>query len=360
MLPLHWAFLAILAPRGWQAGAAVENDERSLYTENQGPVKVCSPAACKLAQLEVLISFLLAYDTTSAFMSGANMHRRRGLLAAAATSLASTSTRPVFSATASSLKAQLDSQDSSLLLKPLNKGLLVPAEAEYPSWLEGEWSATQSFAGYELPSKDLIARDALFSEGDVPGFKKCSIALLPDVGKEGVTMTLRWLRDGNGILREDRVNNFRSAVRGGLGYDAIERIDYKVDPNNRFGLGSLAGNPNRLKLVFTPGLTTNANRIELFVNARETEQPSGRDDLFYTSEEIRQVTYSGTVSRQVNGEYCHFISYRRISPKQVDMVIVTAAYADPLQLERLYVKIGDRRPLIVFSHALRLMKKDVQ
>ena len=49
-----------------------------------------------------------------------------------------------------------------------------------------------------------------------------------------------------------------------------ERVDYKDDPNNRFGLGSNAGNPNRLKLVFAPGLTTNADRIEIFCNARES------------------------------------------------------------------------------------------
>ena len=116
-------------------------------------------------------------------------------------------------------------------------------------------------------------------------------------------------------------------------------------------------NPNRLKLVFAPGLTTNANRIEIFVNARETERPAGRDDLFYTSETIRQVTFSGTTSRQVNGEYCHFHSYRRVSPTQVDSVIVTAVYADPLQLERFFVRTGDRRPLIVFSHGVRMIKK---
>ena len=52
----------------------------------------------------------------------------------------------------------------------------MPGEAQYPSWLEGEWSASLQFAGYELPAKDLISRDALFAEADVPGFKKCSIA----------------------------------------------------------------------------------------------------------------------------------------------------------------------------------------
>ena len=213
------------------------------------------------------------------------LSRQQALLTAAIASLhASVGVWPALCATSGglpsppgSIKARLDSRDSRLLLKPQNPGLAVPTEAAYPAWLEGEWSAAQSFAGYELPAKNEIPRDALFGEADVPGFKKCSIALLPDVGKEGVAYTLTWMRDTDGVVRESRAANLRSAVRGGLGYDAVERVDYKDDPNNRFGLGSNAGNPNRLKLVFAPGLTTNADRIELFINARQTELPEGRD-----------------------------------------------------------------------------------
>ena len=175
---------------------------------------------------------------------------------------------------ANSLKARLDAQDSRLLLKPLNQGLSTPAEAAYPAWLEGEWCASQSFAGYELPAKDKLTREELFAEQDVPGFKKCSIALLPDVGKEGVRVSLRWAKDENGVVREDRAANLRSAIRGGLGYDAIDRVDYKEDPGNKFGLGSNAGNPNRLKLVFAPGLTTNADRIEVSPCAMNQLVPS--------------------------------------------------------------------------------------
>ena len=56
--------------------------------------------------------------------------------------------------------------------------------------------------------------------------------------------------------------------RGGLGYDAIESVDYKADPMmpNPFGI-----NPNRLSLRFASGLTNNAERIELFTTSREVE-----------------------------------------------------------------------------------------
>lgn len=273
----------------------------------------------------------------------------------AAAAVAAFAMRPGAAFAARGLKATLDLQDSKLLTKP--NGMANPSEAAYPSWLEGEWKGTLNFAGYELPAKDVIKRDELFGDVNVPGFTKTSIALLSDVGKEGATMSVRYAKDGKGLVREDRVSNLRSAVRGGLGYDAIERIDYKEDPNNPFGLGSNTGNVNRLKLVFAPGLTKNAERIELFVNARETEQPENRPDLFYLSESIRQVTFSNGQQRQVNGEYAHFQSFRKVSDALVESVIVTAVYADPLQLERLFIKAGPSRPLIVFSHNLRLERE---
>ena len=255
-----------------------------------------------------------------------------------------------------SIKTLLDAQDSKQLLKPQNQGPFVPAETAYPTWFEGEWRAATTFAGYELPAKDIISREALFAEADVPGFKKCSIALFPDVGKEGVRFSMRWFKDSKGVVREDRASNFRSVTRGGLGYDAIERVDYMEDPNNPYGLGSNTGNPNRIKLVFARGLTTNAERIELFLNARESEVPDGRPDLFYTEEAIRQVTFSAGQTRQISGEYAHFISYRKVDNDHISAVVVTACYADPLQCERFFVKLGGNRPLITFAHGMQLTR----
>ena len=280
---------------------------------------------------------------------------RQALLTAAAASLAAVNIRPAFS-DALILSAKLAARDAKLLTKP--NGMLQPPEAAYPAWMEGEWMASLSFAGYELPAKDAIPREQLFAEGNVPGFQKCSLAFLPDVGKENVSFPLRWVRDKANVVREDRVANLKAAVRGGLGYDAIDRVEYKADPMIPNPLGI---NPNRLSLVFAPGLTNNAERIELFVNSRETEQPS--DDLFLMSEGLRQLTFSAStkagVARQVNGEYCHYWTFRRLSETEVRANILTAVYADALQLEKFFVKVGPNRPLILFSHGLRLVRPSV-
>ena len=57
------------------------------------------------------------------------------------------------------------------------------------------------------------------------------------------------------------------------------------------------------------------------------------------------------------GEYAHFWSFRRVSETRVEAVFVTAVYADPLQLERLFVKVGGSGPLVVFSHGLSLSRE---
>merc|ERR1712124_88899 len=115
--------------------------------------------------------------------------------------------------------------------------------------------------------------------------------------------------------------------------------------------------PSRLNLAFASGLTKNVDRIELFVTQRAFEQPSS--EVFVMSEALRQLTFSpnkGSAARQMSGEYCHFFTYQRLSDNEVAANILTAVYADALQLERFFVKVGSNRPIIVFSHSLRLTR----
>lgn len=267
----------------------------------------------------------------------------RAVTAAACVTAASHS-----SAAAATLAERMRSRDALALSKPIFN--IAPAEAAYPEWFLGTWRATMSFDGYELPAKDLLTREEIFGEPTVPGLLKCSVAFIPDVGKEGVTFEMRWFRDGRGVVREDRSANLRSAIAGGLGYQAVERVEYMTDS----GFGA---NPNRLSLVFIPGRTLNAERIELFANAREWESPV--PDLFLESEYVRQVTFSSSrtsVPRQVSGEYAHFFTFRRVADEKIEGNVLTSAYTEPLQQERLFMKAATR-PIIVFSHRLTLERE---
>ena len=99
---------------------------------------------------------------------------RRHLLAAALAT--APSLLPPHPALAASLKSRLDSHDAAQLSKPY--ALSIPTELTYPPWLEGDWTAASSFAGYELPAKDKIER--------VPGNSKRS----SQVGLSDLSMTL--------------------------------------------------------------------------------------------------------------------------------------------------------------------------
>eukprot|EP00957_Ditylum_brightwellii_P204770 15340778-Ditylum_brightwellii.AAC.1 len=60
--------------------------------------------------------------------------------------------------------------------------------------------------------------------------------------------------------KDDRAYTLTNSINAHLGYDAMRSVTYDANAN-----------PNRLGLDFIPNRTRNANRIELFCNARESE-----------------------------------------------------------------------------------------
>ena len=248
------------------------------------------------------------------------------------------------SASAGELAARMAARDASQLKKSIFN--LAPGPIEYPSWLLGTWNVTATFSGFELPSSSISKSKVLADVEGVPGFQKLSVATFADVGKSPVAHTLRFApsRRAAGAL-EDRPFNLRSSINAYLGLDAVDTVTCEND--------------NRATVIFKPRRTRNAEKIELFTNSRGAETTS--DESFVCFEQMRQVTigYSREygVARQVIGEYAHFWSFRRVSETRVDAVVVTAVYADPLQLERLFVKVGGSRPLVVFSHGLSMTRE---
>lgn len=113
---------------------------------------------------------------------------------------------------------------------------------------------------------------------------------MPDVGGSAA-FQWRFAREstsalgGKGRVLEDRPFNYKAAIDGSLGYNAVQSVLYSPK--------DLTKGPNRVSLVFAQGKTPNAERIELFANSRESESP--RDDLFICSEYLRQVRASEPV-----------------------------------------------------------------
>lgn len=242
---------------------------------------------------------------------------------------------------ATSLAAKLAARDPNALG---NSVFNVPPVAQvYPEFMRGTWDVQIQFAGFLFPSKK-IPKERITQNALIPGFQKCSIAAICDVGKDSsYTMVI----DPTTGL-EDRVLTLTSQIRGFLGYDAVREILYNPKSN-----------PNRLSIDFVEYQTKNAERIELFVNARESESVP-ETGVFVCSEYLRQVTF-GTgsevgIPRQVVGNYAHFWTWRPAEEdgRTLKGNLLTAAYLDPQ--DAMFFD-EPSKPVAVYSHMLKATKE---
>lgn len=199
-----------------------------------------------------------------------------------------------------SLIERLNQHDPAALTNSIFN--IPPKVQVYPPFMRGKWSVTLAYGGYIFPSQK-IPRSRLTTNTQIPGFQKCSIAALSDVGKEVVHYTLN-IDETTGI--EDRETSLTTSINDHLGYSAVQEVLYNPKAN-----------PNRLSTVFVEYKTTNAERIELFCNGRESELVQTNDNnnnVFVCSEYIRQVTFSGGqqvgIPRQVGTNYAHFWTWK--------------------------------------------------
>jgi len=205
------------------------------------------------------------------------------------------------------------------------------------------------FNGFLFPSKT-IPKDKLVANFGIPGFQKVSIAQVGDVGRE-ITNYQMNIDESTGL--QDRKVTLSSSINGHLGYEAVREIIY--DPKE---------NPNRISVDFIPNETRNANRIELFCNARESELVSAESSasgqtVFVCSEYIRQVTFGLSkefgVAREVVGNYAHFWTWKGgdndggKNNNKVTGNLLTVAYLDP-QDPMFFDEPS--KPVVVYSHDL--------
>lgn len=275
-----------------------------------------------------------------------NAISRRTAMASAAATPAAALLLPLImlpnEADAESLAAKLSKRDAAALK---NSIFNIPPSAQiYPPFMKGNWDVSLKFAGYLFPSKT-IPKDDIVKNFNVPGFQKCSIANLADVGRENTTFRLS-IQD-NGM--EDRVQTLSTSINAHLGYKAVENVLY--DPSS---------NPNRISIEFVKSRTRNAERIELFCNARESElvqnpaQDKSNLKIFVCSEYARQVTFSLSqefgVAREVIGNYAHFWTWKETEDSNVlTGNVLTACYLDPQ--DALFFK-EPSKPVAVYSHSL--------
>lgn len=240
----------------------------------------------------------------------------------------------------SGLASRLKERDPAALKNRLFN--IPPSQQVFPIWMRGSWNIEMSFSGFLFPSKT-ISKETLFKDFGIAGFQKCSIAQIADVGKENVTLQKVIDRE-TGL--EDRNFNLRQTIDAHLGYPAVQEVVYDGKKN-----------PNRIGINFVDYRTTNAERIELFCNARESEEYTmDGASYFVHSEYIRQVTF-GTgstvgVPRQVSTNYGHFWTWKKEMSGEDGRIrgnLLTAAYLDPQ--DPLYFQ-EPALPVVIYSHSL--------
>ena len=189
---------------------------------------------------------------------------RRGLPAGTAGLFAGTTLSPTLPALAAdSLSQRLERRD---LNKPVfNKAR--PGPQQYPDRMEGTWSAVADFQGYSFPSKTMNPK-LLVKEPTVPGSRSSAWCTFRTSARRrfGTRCGLRARNLEDLCLRIAPSTCAASwtgiSTRAGptMIKQAVEDVEY--DP---------ATDPNRTTVRLVPGASVNAERIELFANARESE-----------------------------------------------------------------------------------------
>lgn len=241
------------------------------------------------------------------------------------------------------LAAKLSKRDPAALKNSVFN--IPPAGQIYPSFMRGEWEVSLKFSGYIFPSEK-ISKQSIASNVNIPGFQKCSIAAIADVGRDDTTYRMR-IDEKTGL--EDRSYSISNSIEAHLGtQNPVQSVVY--DPSS---------NPNRMTINFDRYRTRNAERIELFFNGRESELVRGNNDdddssIFVCSEYTRQVTFSLSqefgVARQVVGNYAHFWTWRQ-QPSSDILIgnVLTASYLDPQ--DPMFFQ-EPSKPVAVYSHKI--------
>lgn len=226
--------------------------------------------------------------------------------------------------------------------------------------MQGEWQVTSKFINADFPSSNSqasppVPKESIISDTTLPGFRRLSIAMVPDVGKPQMDFRMRFVKTesegGGSRVEEDKAFNLKQAIESEVGKAAVTSVDYTPEKN-----------PNRLSLNLLPNATPNARRIEFFFNSR-TALPAvagageAAGSSFRYFEDMRQVNITPQLAEGTTfiGDYRHLWEFYRVPDDENTLraYLSTVAYATPQ--DPLFQKAG-LQPLVVYFHILRLQR----
>jgi len=164
---------------------------------------------------------------------------------------------------------------------------------------------------------------------------------------------------------EDRAFNLRSVIDGYSGKALVEEVEYAPERE-----------PNRCTVRLVAGGAVNAERLELFSNARESA--TREDGVFFALESLRQVTLGYTTQfnapRVAVTDYLHVWTYRLLpGGDAVRATLSTAGFVQPNEALRYTAPEATRgggapqpqlsgllgvatEPVVLFSHSIAMTR----
>ena len=241
---------------------------------------------------------------------------------------------------------------NSILDSPAYKKSLFnipPSELVYPDYFLGSWNVELFYRASEFTER--VKFQELQRDLNIGGFRKYSIAYMPDVGKN-VSTTFRFINRGNNVV-EDAAFNIKSVIEAQLSdiNSTVSNIVY--DPRT---------NANRLGFQYED--VKGVGMIELFVNSRKSSSESGFYSLVHQRQSsVRQsidlITQRGGLPRassQILCDYATELDIHQVN-NQDDQLEGTFRIFSYLQPQDALFTLSPDLPVAVFQYHLSMKRK---
>ena len=225
---------------------------------------------------------------------------------------------------------------------------IPPKELAYPNWIAGEWETNFNFDGAGFT--DLIDFKKLSKDVNVAGFRKYSVAFMPDIGQD-VNAKMRFIVRNDKVV-EDIEYNLKSVIEAQQRNEKANVHDFVYDPTN---------NPNRIGFKYDDNKGN--GQVEIFINDRKT---TFQDNNYKSITTLRQssvrrredlISSSGGLKFAASQVLCDYaiesiFKYNK-SDDKIEGIFRIFSYLQPQ--DSLYFIIPDR-PVSFFQYKINMIR----
>ena len=225
---------------------------------------------------------------------------------------------------------------------------IPPTELIYPNWILGDWESNYKFDGAGFTDK--LDFKILSKDVNIAGFRKYSVAFMPDIGQDFNTK-MRFINRNNKVV-EDLQYNLISIIETQQKNVNCKVHDFVYDPTN---------NPNRLGFKYDDNKGN--GQIEIFINDRKNTL---KDNYYKSITTLRQssvrrredlLSSNGGLKYAASQVLCYYaiettLNYNK-NDDQIDGIFRIFSYLQPQ--DSLYFILPDR-PVSFFQYKINMIR----